>query len=216
MRTWPASTSAAALVRAFTSRACHSHLSRRWRSTQHPREKVLIFFRALSLTRTGAHPRIKSEGMLRLKTLLSFGAFSSREPVPTSLENAMDPCGWGSSVPLARGAWGTANWDRSDDHARAGSRSTHIADATDRFPGRPGRGRVHLCRRDPCPGPCRVHHLRGACPYSCLRRVPCHRRDRAAAGRLACHRGLHVQAPHQFRVRPEQRHPPPVDRDEVC
>src|ERR1700722_17145031 len=35
MRTWPAATSAAALVRAFTKRACHSHLSRRWRSTQH-------------------------------------------------------------------------------------------------------------------------------------------------------------------------------------
>ena len=34
MRTWPASTSAAALVRAFTTRACHSHLSRRWRSKQ--------------------------------------------------------------------------------------------------------------------------------------------------------------------------------------
>src|SRR5882672_11251528 len=35
MRTWPASTSAAALVRAFTTRACHNHLSRRWRSKQH-------------------------------------------------------------------------------------------------------------------------------------------------------------------------------------
>src|SRR5258708_28714468 len=34
MRTWPASTSAAALVRAFTTRACHNHLSRRWRSKQ--------------------------------------------------------------------------------------------------------------------------------------------------------------------------------------
>src|SRR5207253_4794634 len=32
MRTWPASTSAAAEVRAFTTRACHSHLSRRCRS----------------------------------------------------------------------------------------------------------------------------------------------------------------------------------------
>src|SRR6476659_7003078 len=32
MRTWPASTSAAAEGRAFTTRACHSHLSRRCRS----------------------------------------------------------------------------------------------------------------------------------------------------------------------------------------
>src|SRR5262245_52352632 len=31
-RTWPDSTSSAAEVRAFTTRACHSHLSRRWRS----------------------------------------------------------------------------------------------------------------------------------------------------------------------------------------
>src|SRR3984885_9709125 len=46
MRTWPASTSAAALVRAFTRRACHSHLSRRWRSTQH----LGVF-----LMRTGTH-----------------------------------------------------------------------------------------------------------------------------------------------------------------
>src|SRR6516225_5552779 len=36
MRTWPASTSAAALERAFTTRACHSHLSRRWRSNAFP------------------------------------------------------------------------------------------------------------------------------------------------------------------------------------
>src|SRR5258706_1004121 len=35
MRTWPASTSIAALVRALTTRACHSHLSRRWRSKHH-------------------------------------------------------------------------------------------------------------------------------------------------------------------------------------
>src|SRR6202790_5851406 len=35
MRTWPASTSAAAEVRAFTTRACHNHLSRRWRSKRH-------------------------------------------------------------------------------------------------------------------------------------------------------------------------------------
>src|SRR5664279_254338 len=35
MRTWPASTSSAALLRAFTTRACHSHLSRRWRSKRH-------------------------------------------------------------------------------------------------------------------------------------------------------------------------------------
>src|SRR3984885_12205313 len=80
MRTWPASTSAAALVRAFTSRACQSHLSRRWRSTQHP---------GVFLMRTGTQPRIKSEGMLRLKTPLYSDAFSSREPVPTSLENAI-------------------------------------------------------------------------------------------------------------------------------
>src|ERR1700739_1602210 len=32
MRTWPDSTSSAAEVRAFTTRACHSHLSRRCRS----------------------------------------------------------------------------------------------------------------------------------------------------------------------------------------
>src|ERR1700761_2850594 len=32
MRTWPEATSSAALERAFTTRACHSHLSRRWRS----------------------------------------------------------------------------------------------------------------------------------------------------------------------------------------
>src|SRR5436309_7025915 len=32
IRTWPASTSSAAEVRAFTTRACHSHLSRRCRS----------------------------------------------------------------------------------------------------------------------------------------------------------------------------------------
>ena len=31
-RTWPASTNAAAWVRALTTRACHNHLSRRWRS----------------------------------------------------------------------------------------------------------------------------------------------------------------------------------------
>src|SRR5580700_683893 len=43
MRTWPASTSAAALVRALTSRACHNHLSRRWRSKQHPRGTYFIF-----------------------------------------------------------------------------------------------------------------------------------------------------------------------------
>src|SRR6185437_10291940 len=37
MRTCPASTRAAALVRAFTTRACHNHLSRRWRSkSPHP------------------------------------------------------------------------------------------------------------------------------------------------------------------------------------
>ena len=32
IRTWPDSTSSAAEVRAFTTRACHSHLSIRWRS----------------------------------------------------------------------------------------------------------------------------------------------------------------------------------------
>src|SRR5262249_12629606 len=32
-RTWPASMRAAALLRALTTRACHNHLSRRWRST---------------------------------------------------------------------------------------------------------------------------------------------------------------------------------------
>src|SRR6202000_592887 len=40
MRTWPASTKAAALVRAFTTRACHNHLSRRWRSNRHPHKRV--------------------------------------------------------------------------------------------------------------------------------------------------------------------------------
>jgi hypothetical protein len=39
--------------------------------------------------KTGAHPRIKSEGMLLLIALDScFDAFSSREPASTSLENA--------------------------------------------------------------------------------------------------------------------------------
>src|SRR6202051_4049622 len=35
IRKGPASTRAAAEVRAFTTRACHNHLSRRWRSTRH-------------------------------------------------------------------------------------------------------------------------------------------------------------------------------------
>src|SRR6266550_329522 len=50
MRTWPASTSAAALVRAFTTRACHNHLSRRWRSTPHQSSSL---FERVFYTRTG-------------------------------------------------------------------------------------------------------------------------------------------------------------------
>src|SRR5580704_18572135 len=46
MRTWPASTSAAALVRAFTTRACHNHLSRRWRSKQVQRSTRLTILAA--------------------------------------------------------------------------------------------------------------------------------------------------------------------------
>src|SRR3954465_12917698 len=42
MRTWPASTSIAALVRALTPRACHSHLSSRWRSKHHQIQSALI------------------------------------------------------------------------------------------------------------------------------------------------------------------------------
>src|ERR1019366_4202922 len=41
-RTWPASTRAAAELRAFTTRACHNHLSRRWRSKRHHREEGLV------------------------------------------------------------------------------------------------------------------------------------------------------------------------------
>src|SRR3954468_22910208 len=42
MRTRPASISIAALVRALTTRACHNHLSRRWRSKHHQIQSALI------------------------------------------------------------------------------------------------------------------------------------------------------------------------------
>src|SRR3954452_831078 len=51
MRTCPASTSAAALVRAFTTRACHSHLSRRWRSKCPLETSILAVGRELLLQR---------------------------------------------------------------------------------------------------------------------------------------------------------------------
>src|ERR1700744_1134040 len=46
MRTWTASTRAAALLRAFTTRACHNHLSRRWRSKQHQDRNYLTLILA--------------------------------------------------------------------------------------------------------------------------------------------------------------------------
>src|SRR5713226_9781160 len=59
MRTWPASTSAAALVRAFTTRACHNHLSRRWRSKPH--HFVETADHIGSTRQTQSHPRHPEE-----------------------------------------------------------------------------------------------------------------------------------------------------------
>src|SRR3977135_1361699 len=75
MRTWPASTSAAALGRAFTTRACHNHLSRRWRSKQHQFEQWIgiLLFLLILLTRfvyaNRYPPRIASGAGFRLKRL---------------------------------------------------------------------------------------------------------------------------------------------------
>src|SRR5579871_4022515 len=84
MRTWPASTSAAALVRAFTRRACHSHLSRRWRSNEPfstDGDLIIFLTRFLHANRYPPPDQVRGHA---------------------SLENAMSSRRWRSTPPHAR------------------------------------------------------------------------------------------------------------------
>ena len=81
---------------------------------------------------------------------------------------AADPCGWQPVAPGAPPVWRTANWDRSDDHARATAvRWWRIAGARRRHPG---------VRRGPLSAPhqtCRYRVLcLGPCPSLCLDLFP--------------------------------------------